>query len=265
MSNIPTGTNSSPNQPLPKEGKAISAPILNNQENLEGVDRAGWFDEEALKENVFDANSGGQIVFNLPKLDAFPVSQPSQDTLSTASDLFKEGAFVTLGAAKTGAGVLGNIFKETFDAVADVVKTDVAFETPKNEQKDPEKEAEEQKKKIEAQYQNNVMQQTDDEITSIRNKLEMQARMTPAKDEIADLTGLQAMLSGKNSLISESGEVRVDLQTAVAQKRKEIMDTQQGKTNQLASPAKRGSKGPGMSLEDNKSAETHSTAQTAVG
>ncbi|MFA5933277.1 MAG: hypothetical protein WCV81_03390 [Microgenomates group bacterium] len=278
MSNISTTTNSLSTLPPTNERKNNIAPVLDSPENIEGIDRVGFFNEETPSERAFDANSGGTILFNLPKLENYPVAERTEipqafqkafendDESKTiaVSDLFKEGGYVALGAAKSGAGAITNIFKDTLGAVVDVVKNDIAFETPKEQKQDPEKQAEEQKKVIETQYQNQVMQTTEDEITSLRNKLENEARLAPLKHEIGDLVHLQDMLSGKSSIVKDNGEIRTDLQDDVARARQEIMKTQQGGSNGLPSVGKRGM-GPKMSLDDNKSGETHSTAQTAVG
>lgn len=263
------------NNSKPLERMKTPALIQDNPENIEGKDIAGFFDETSGGE-PFNANGGGQILFNLPELDASTIAiNPDRALPNTPqSNIFKDGAIVTFGAVQKGADIVGKTFGDTTDALSDLFqtatgKTEVsqafqkAFEGKDPSKLDPDVAAEQQEKAEEYSATKQREESVAAELARINRDLENQDRLTPLRQNISSLTGLPEWLS---DIVSEGGEVRTDL-VAPAEARKKVLETQQtADKGPITSASKKGGQGQVLDKDDNKSGERQgSTAQTATG
>ncbi len=245
--------------PLERKGSPAQNPVDKSVEQIEGIDRKGFFDENPV-EKVFDANDGGRLIFNQTKIEVNPDRIVTPEFQST---IFKDGGYVILGAAQKGAGAIREIVNEAPVAMFDLVKTDLMFKAPTEEQK-PNKSPEEIQTIQEGQFVHQQQEDTEAKILRLRRELDDKARTEPLRKEVSDATGIQPWLA---DIVNEKGEVRTDLVAPVEQTRREAVRrfaaTAKG---MIANPAKHGAKGPGMINEDNKSGERQGfTAQTATG
>lgn len=264
MNNLATTTNSNL-MPLTNERKKTPAPgVVNDQEQIEGIDRAGWFESDSI-EKGFDATIGSINNFNPDKV----VSDSVASEIFGGSDQWVsikplDVANKAATAVSTTANLVGNAASAGKDAGIDLFNQIIGKDQTPETQKPLT--PEEQKKEEELAEYNAKRQAEDDinaQITSIRNKIDAAAQLAVTRENISDLTGIQKWLEGM--VDEKTGEVRTDLKTSAEQKSKELREKQLQATEPLKSPSKHGAEGPGMSMDDNKSGETHTTAQTATG
>lgn len=256
MSNTSTTQNSLNTLPLTNERKNTIAPVLDNPENIEGIDRAGWFDEDPIVKG-FDATVGS-INFNDDKVVSPSVvseifSGSDQWISIKATDIANKTAAV---ASKT-VNVVGDIASAGKDAGVDlfnqIIGKNEAPETPS----DPKKQEEENKKIIENQYVTQTQQDIADTISSIQKFLANEAQITPLKQEVSKLTGLPEWLT---DIVSANGEIRTDLIDDVDKAKKAILESQKTSTQVLSSASKTG--GQGANLNQNQAAEGASQLST---
>lgn len=258
-----TSMNKQTSQPL--ERKKVSTPILDTPENSLEEQRIGWFDQDEFQ--GFDATTGS-INFDSDKaIQPSVVSEMFEGSDEWISIKPSNIAEKVVNTTSTAINIIGSTAVDTKNAVFDLGKEIFKTSAPENnlDKKENPKIAEEQKSLKEYSAGEQQKETVEAEITSIRRKLDNLAQVAPRQQEIADLTGLQALLSGKSQLVNEAGEVRIDLQESVAQKREEIIQAQQAKQKPLTSTSKKGGQGQILSNDDNRSGETHQTAQTATG
>lgn len=270
-----TTTNNPGSQPL--ERKKAPAPVLDTPENSIEEKRVGWFDQSEFQEYKIETSgmSGvGSISFDTDKVvQPSIISEMFDGSNKWISIKPSNVAEKAVNIASTAINVTKDLASASIDAGSDLIfnqmlgKAEKQSETPQDPSKlDPTV----AKKQEEAQeYSANEQQKGDieAEILNIRRKLENMTQLAPRKQEIADLTGLQAMLSGKSSLVNESGEVRKDLEAPIAQKRREILEAQQARENPITSASKQG--GQGMETKKvnlaNETSGGNTNATNAVG
>ncbi len=288
MSNTSTIQNSLNPLPLTNERKNI-APVLDTPENFERIDRAGFFDENPVEfdknptEGIFNANSGDQIIFNPLKTEvpqayqkAFEDESPSRLN-PVMSELFKDGVSVTFGAVQKGISAVGDILKDSGDAFLDLGKTIVGTDVPQAYQKSFEGEdlskldpSEAAKKQEEAQKQAEYLEKRQQEegieaqISSVRQKIAVLEQQQPIRQEVSKLTGIPEWAP---DLVGLDGEIRIDLQPQVEQKKRQQRQAMiEGQNSTIAPPVHHGAEGPGMSMRAVDDGEKHgSTSGTAVG
>lgn len=258
MNNLTTTTN---NKTAPLTNERKPAPVLDTPENIEGVDRAGWFDENPI-EKGFDATTGSINNFNPDKV----VSDSVVSEIFGGSDqwISIKPLDIANKAATTisnTAGVIGKVASAGKDAFADLL--DQVTVTPESQTPPDPKKQEELKEQ--AEYMENRQQGEDTEakILAIHRQIEQMAQLEEKRENIARLAGMNESFE---LVISGSGKIRTDLEPIIERKSEELRRTKEQQVQaSLDSPAKHGSRGPKMSMDDNKSGETHATAQTATG
>lgn len=269
--------NKTSSQPLERIKTAAQKAVINPDEQIEGIDSVGYFENPTIKEPIINCiNAPCILIDNFNPDKVVPLSVVSN--LFGGSDQWisiTPALNSVASAASKAVNLAGNLASDSKDAGLDLfnqvigkTETSQDFQKASDGEDDSKLNHDAVAKKQEAEEYSVIKQQEesiDAEILNIRRDLDIKAKIAPLQEEVADLMGLQAMLSGKSSLVKENGEIRVDLQASVAQKRKEILESRHAGKSIISSPAKHGAEGPRLSNDDNKSVETHATAQTAIG
>lgn len=261
-------------QPLERKNSPAPRPVINPLEQIGGIDRIGFPEDDEAKIKTFDANSGGEIIFNLLKISNTAETSSETVVSSAITDVFKNGGYVALETVQTGIGAMGGMAKDTGGAFWDLAKiatgkdgTEVsqsiqqAVEGRDASKLNPTKVAEEQKKKevmIAAENSNTVIENATRQASQqeYEEMIKMALRLGVNVENLADK--LNAPHLRKADLLRIYYLALGDSLQVAEQK-------VAAKVSDLPSPAKHGAEGPRLSNDDNKSVETHATAQTATG
>lgn len=253
MNNLSTNkTNTSP-----LERKNTPAPVLENPENIEAKDSAFWFENNLAEKQPKGLSATGfmDLLSSTAELkvdtssivDENPVAQSSILKPGEWTSFSKTAEKVTNIASKT-VNIIGNVASVGKDAGLDLVNQVFGTnQTPEAQTfSDPKKQEEENNKIIENQFVTQKQEEIEVAVLTIHKTLEALAQQKSIRENISNLTGLQMWLEG---MITETGEVRVDLQASTESKAKEL----QNKRNQAISGSIKGtSKQGGQGLETKK-------------
>ncbi|MDD2823238.1 MAG: hypothetical protein PHQ59_04140 [Candidatus Daviesbacteria bacterium] len=269
MQDTSTTSNKTNNSPFTQERKKTSARVVNREESLDGqIDSIGFFNEKPEPRGFnatgsIDLSSTAEYKVNpLTIINEGPVTQSN---IFKVPGEFVEFADKTVNIGSKIAGVVGSAAVEGFDAGKDLLNQVIGIDnTPESKKPvDPQKQEEETKKKIENEFTTQAQEDTEARIQAIRQKLEAMAQLEAKRQQTAELAGLQASFQ---DVLAGNGEVRTDLETPIENKARELQKKRTMAANgPIRGASKKGGQGVGISNDDNKSSETRSTAQTAVG